>query len=481
MEKGRYRRRRHFPDWLIETLGRVRPGFKLELPHHQHALAQLAWEIGDNRRKQHSEHPGYTSVGHDELDGNFGRGKFAKINERVQVFDRKEAHFRTDGGQGYTAALRLMPEVEQAMRSKMRDIIQNKKTIKLLDESGRQMKTIPPAVGSKDVFGRNIEGWREGRVSKAVKIDAMRTKLLVKHLERQRDSRTCDMFADLSTDDLNRQIAKANKMLVMASTDIAPGAVIHQYEQSESGRMYGFGENFQNSPKLLKQVALIGLWDYDISNCHFAIFQQMAAAVQVETPHITDYLDNKAATRQGIAQRVGITINQTKESLLALMYGASIKVEKPRIGGRKQSDDLNDIAKNLGVEAAVRLFSDPVFLAIANDIKAGRAAILNATPITSGRNGKIIKNIRGLSLSTDSTPAQKLSHLTHGVEALMLDLINQRHADDIQVFQHDGFVSLRRLHVGDIEKMIFEMTGYIITLEEKCIDIPADLNKPWNI
>jgi hypothetical protein len=477
----RHLRRRNFPDWLIETLGKVRPDFKNEQPHHQHKLAHLAWEIGDNRRKQHLAHPDHASIGFAELDGKFGRSQFPKINERVKLFDRKESHFKEDGRQGYTAALRLMPDVEKAMRDKMRQIRQNKSTIKLLDEEGRQVRTIPPAVGSKDIWGRTITGWNEGKVPKAVKIDMMQLKLLIKHLERQCDSRTGDLFAETSAEDLDRLLTMAHKMLVMASTDIAPGALIHQYEQVDSGRLYAYGVNLQNCQRLLKQVALQGLWDYDIANCHFTIFQQMAAAVNVDTPHITDYLNNKAATRMEIAERVGITIDQTKKCLLALMYGASTKIEKPKIGDRKMDDNLTDIAKELGVEAALRLFAHPTFMAIAEDIKAGRAAILAAQPITSGRGGKVIKNIKGLSLSADSTPAQKLSHLTHGVEALMLDLINREYGDDIQVFQHDGFVSLRRLHVGDIEKMISEATGYRVTLEEKRLDIPADLNKPRGI
>jgi len=66
-----------------------------------------------------------------------------------------------------------------------------------------------------------------------------------------------------------------------------------QYQLHESGRLYAPGLNLQSCKRQVRQVALAGHWDADISACHFAIMAQMARQIGVDCPAINQYVDQK--------------------------------------------------------------------------------------------------------------------------------------------------------------------------------------------
>lgn len=66
------------------------------------------------------------------------------------------------------------------------------------------------------------------------------------------------------------------------------------------------------SERIIRKAALHGLWDYDIENCHFAIFSQLAAKYGYQADAVRDYINRKNDIREGIASRVGIRTEQAK-------------------------------------------------------------------------------------------------------------------------------------------------------------------------
>lgn len=460
-----FRRKAFYPNNMIKTLGDARPKFRDLAPGVQHQLAELVWSASAKRRR-HSVYEDAVTIGYDELNKKFGRGRFRQLNEELELFDRLDELYRTSGTKGHTAGYRIKPDIQEAIERMLNNIKAGKRTVSLVYEDGREMLKVPKAVPAKGMDGQTIKNWKGVKGLKPAPVDIGSLKRLLRFLEKAKHSH--DLFADMSEDEVERLLESSLKLLALASSKVAYGHVIHAYEQAGSGRLYAQGINLQNSQRLIKQVALYGLWEYDIANCHFAIFQQMADRVSFDTPHIDRYLANKKVTRQGIADRVGISYDEAKDCLLMTMYGAPASPWPE-----------NAIPEAIGVEAAKRLFADPAFRGISEEIKGGRAAILEAQPVITGRGGvRRIQNAFGRFIDADATAPEKLAHLVQGVEAWMMDLMATLHADDIVLLQHDGFASTRQLDCKQLERLVLDKTGFVIELEESRLSVPAHMNKP---
>ena len=226
----------------------------------------------------------------------------------------------------------------------------------------------------------------------------------------------------------------------------------HSYEEAQSGRLYPVGISLASAQGVVKDAALTGNWEYDIANCHYAIFAQMAAQSGFDCPVISGYLLNKEETRNAIALEAKITPRQAKTCLVALMYGA-----------RASTWRENAIPIEIGVEAATRLYKSPVFKGIDKEIRKARNIILSKC----ARSPKgWIKNAFGKSVPGTASKAQQMAHLLQGVEAKALQAVINLHPDDIILAQHDGFVSSRRLDVALLSAAITTATGYHLVLEE---------------
>lgn len=463
-----FRRKAFYPNNMIQTLGRVRPKFKDLATVDQHKFAELIWSVGADKRKAHSVYEGAISFSYEELDRKFQRSQFKRLNEALQFFDRLDESYRTDGGKGHTAGWRLQPDITVAIDRMLDNIKAGKKMVKLVYEDGRNMLKEPKTVPAKGRDGQTIDRWKKAKTLKSPPVNMMGLRRLLKHLERTKRGKTADLFSAISEAEIDRLLDIGHKALALSSSTIAYGKMIHSYEQIDSGRLYAQGINLQNSQRLLKQVALYGLWEYDIANCHYAIFKQMAKRVEIDTPHIDHYLQNKEATRKGIADRVGITPKEAKDCLIMTLYGSPASPYHE-----------NAIPEAIGVDAAKRLFVEPTFKGLAEEIKGGRAAILSTQIVLTGRGGQqVIKNAFGRAIDIEQTAPQKLAHLVQGVEAWMMDLMVSLHSEDIVLLQHDGFASTRKLEPDMLTRMLLAKTGYLVELEEVRICVPADLGKP---
>ena len=440
------------------------PGFKRESVDCQHGLARMVW-MGGSKRKRHSHFEGAMSFGHIELAQAFGRGQFNAINERLKFFKMSENWSLADKWtRGY-----WFTELVQASRETYFTRRWRKVTRLLYIEGSmlKALKTLPAAFASTDSQDKAARVGKASKELRHVKVDLdslrMLRKWLLHILNEWRDGRApADLFTEFpNLVVIERLHELTSKVIRMAKTDVAGhGYIAQQYVESPSGRLYANGVNLQNSSTLIKQAALAGLWEYDFSNCHFAIMQQMAAQYGYQCQAIAHYLANKKAVRLAIAEQAEITVSQAKVCLLAIMYGA-----------RASEWHDNAIPEEIGQDAARRLYQVPLFNGIKQDIAGARSAILKNWPRTA--NGSLT-NIYGKAIAGSEKPAQKMAHLIQGVEAAALMVAINMHPNDIVLIQHDGFASTRKLYVPAIMEAVRQATCYRLELEETQIRVDPD-------
>jgi hypothetical protein len=463
------------PEDLLMHLQKTIHGFKREADSCQHALARMVW-MGRTKRRRHPHFEGAMSFGYEELEEWFGRDQFKIINDRLGFFRvsdnwlfKLEGGVRTDDNftKGY-----WFTDLVQASRDKYFDRRWRKETRLLFIEGQilKAQKTLPGAFASTDTKGKATRISRAAKGSKELRhvpVDLDTLGRLRKWLTGiKREWLAGRAPHDLVTQYpslvvIERLYELTSQVIRMAKTDVAGhGYIAQQYTESPSGRWYANGVNLQNSSSLIKEAALAGLWEYDFSNCHFDIIKQMAKEHGYECKAIADYLANKKPTRQAIADQAGISVDQAKVCLLAVMYGA-----------RASTWHENAIPEEIGKEAATRLYKVALFNGIVKDVARARAVILKKWPRTA--NGSLT-NAYGKAISGTDKRARQLAHLIQGAEAKALMVAIDMHPNDLVLLQHDGFVATRKLYVPAITKAVLQATGYLLELEESQIQVNPD-------
>ena len=456
------------PEDFVHHLCKTIPGFKRESLPHQCELARMMWE-GSAKIKQHQYFEGAMSFHYKELAESFGENRrgastgFDPINARLKMFLVTPNYYKDDGfTRGY-----WFTELAYKARDAYLDKLWAKDT-RLLLMSGKASKTLLPAVSSRDMRNNSTTAWKSAGQMNLVRVNLHQLELLkkwLKHIRKEwREGRAPQrsLFTEFgSLAHVERLYDMTAKVIRMAKTDVAGNGYIAQhYVQAQSGRLYAKSISLQTAPTLIKEAALDGLWEYDFSNCHFDILRKMAAQYSYTCTAIADYLNAKDVTRQAIADEAGISKEQAKTCLLALMYGA------------RTSDRLeNSIPEEIGQQAARRLYQVALFRAIHADITKARAVILKKWPRTA--NGSLTNGF-GKAIKATATPVQKLAHLTQGVEAKALQTAINLYPNDIVLLQHDGFAATRRLSDKVIMDAVEQATGYSLELEEKRIQPNPD-------
>ena len=437
------------------------PGFVAESERHQFELSRMLWEAGSKRRQHNHFHNAF-SFGYAELSESFGRGQFNELNERLGFFKQTDNWSMSDG---WTKGYQFSEQIQVT-----RDAYLNKKwdkVTRLIMADGTALKTIPAAVASQDMDGITVKAWKNARELNRVRVDLDTLNRLRQWLGSIRDEwRNGNAPVDLFTpypalDAIERLHDMTAQVIRQSKIDITGhGFIAQRYVMATSGRLYAKGINLASCHTLIKQAALSGLWEYDFSNCHFAIMQQMAWAYGYQCEAIASYLDNKKQTRAAIAEQAGISVDQAKVCLLAIMYGA------------KASERMeNAIPDAIGLEAAKRLYQVDLFNGIKNDVSKARTVILkNWKRTAAGR----LSNAMGKSILGTESPVKQIAHLIQGVEAKALMTAVDMYPNSIVLLQHDGFASNDKLDAAAIMEAVFQSTGYRLFMEEEVIRVDPD-------
>jgi len=446
----------YIPQDFVESLRTHVPKFQDESDRNQWGLALMAWEKSQKRR-QHRTQPGAVSFSAKELEVLFGRNKYAPLLRTT--FGNWSANWSQ--AEGTTRAYRFSIEVREALTAYA--TAPTAGLVDLLVLKGKSLsvaKSLPRAISSTGTNGKTTPTaqWSCAKHMNKVPVNAEMLAALQQWFTDQLASSEIEGPMRLF---LKRLLDVVVKVTRLSQTTLAgPGYIPQVYAIAPTGRLYARGLNLQNTPSLIKEAALHGLWEYDFANCHFSIVSQMASERGVPCPAIDHYMANKKQVRQDIADGAGVTIDQAKQCLLALLYGA-----------KESSWFKSAIPDAIGEEAAQRLYALPTFKALSADLDGARRAILDSWPRTA--NGSLT-NACGKAIAGNATPARQLAHLVQGVEARALWAAVNLHPDDIVLLQHDGFVSLRRLDCAALEHAVTTAVGYGLRLEEEQIELHAD-------
>ena len=341
------------PQSFQHMLANSVPGFMHEPPHVQAGLALMIWQVATKRR-QHKEWFGYSSFYCIWLEQLFGRGKFQHINSRVKIFNVTP---NWDITKHLTKGYALLPWVQCLVNQYLSSTGEAEE---LIDSQGRHRRKLPRAIASKDSNGVTICTWKGSSLVNKTPVDIDRLECLL----------SSPAYGD--DEPLHRSIL--GKLVRLANTKVAGrGNVPTRYVEAQSGRLYQLGVGLQNAPRHIRHVALHGMYEYDFANCHYTILFQLMQRYGLHLPHIAHYLLHKREVRTEIAQAIGLSIDEVKECLIALLYGA-----------RASTSDETAIAQLITPAAAKRLFQHSAFAGLKGEVKAARKRILRRWPKARG-------------------------------------------------------------------------------------------------
>lgn len=407
-----------------------------------------------SRYRQHSHFSDWASFTYVELERNFGRDKFNRLNTKLHIFEVVHDWSKIEGR---TKPFKLAANVEMLRK----DFFANlpKSPTKLLSGNG-EVRHKPPTNGliAKRTTDNGKEstrcGWNANPVLSEVPVNLKQLSQFELEIQAELAKTKADESSrcPVDTKNVGFVLDAIRTVLHHANNSVAPGCVIHKYQQSNSGRMYAQGINLQAVNRQVRFSALHGMWDYDIENCHYAILMQMAAKAGLQCAVIEEYLNNKATIRADLAVSLNLTPRQVKKALLALVYGAGLS-----------SDPDAAIPEMLGgVEVATSLYQHHFFKALAEDVAKASSVILKThRPFRGG-----LRNACGLVMRTAGKKARhKLAHLLQGVESVALEAAHNVCSESILLLQHDGFTAdTPELDLSLIQNAIFDATGYVLKL-----------------
>jgi hypothetical protein len=197
------------------------------------------------------------------------------------------------------------------------------------------------------------------------------------------------------------------------------------------------------------------MWDYDLQNAHFSIFSAWAKKLGHATPVVDEYVGNKAQIRRELTEHCKSNLDDIKQCLISLMYGAPLNA----------NSDFASIPKRLGSAAAKLFISHQFVRDLKQEISAIGKYIVDATYSSRG----CYVNAMGIeppNIGGKTAKFNLLSHALQGVEALTLKTVVDQHQQDILLCMHDGWVSRTKLDRNQLQDSIFRVTGFDLGIEE---------------
>lgn len=450
------------PQDFLELLKRSMGDGYARLPHkEQRLLAEMAY--GAYRGVRDHQTRAGSSYHCRELDGAFGRGGYEMANAAAGFFIRSRNYSKDEG---QTKVFRQTKELSQALAAYRALTIERhrlKQVTKIL-VGNRVLRTLPSAVSSKDKNSVTVPKEVRADTNSCVLVDTENMSLFLRYLHRTlEDDQPLKVIQKYADRQAYQMLAdRLTSLLDECRTDIAGyGYIAHQYEVCPSGRMYASGANLQQAPRILKQIALAGCWEYDIQNAHYTILHQMAAKFGYRCRAIEHYLAHKEEVRMELAHGAHLTRDEVKTVLLALIYGA-----------RASSSPRGAIVQEIGKDKAKLLYEMTMFLKIKEDVQKARAIILKSHP--RNRKGNLV-NLAEKSISTqkeEASSSQQLAHLCQGVEVAALLTAKRILKTRMMLLQHDGWATYERISRAELMQIGQEMeqeTGYRFVIEEEQI------------
>ncbi len=415
-------------------------------------IASLIWlSNAPSRKRKHKRFPGFASIHSADLRAYFGRSfDLREFNHRHQYFVITPGH---NGPDGYTNGYAPHPVLVKPVITEYLEVFGHPPS-RLIDADGRAVRATARPIAARyyandaDDKPKNNSKWIGCSPASWTPINlpaltAFRAELRAFGSQLQdKDERAKFAFlADI-----------ADEIYCLSRNDIADGHLPVRYVQGPSGRLYAEGDSLQNAPRWVRRAAMAGQFDFDLSNAHFTILDQLAAARGYQCVAIREYLKDKRSVREQLADDIGIDIPNVKECLIALIYGA-----------RTNNSAYGAISDIIGSKQKTEaLFANPTFRAIAADSAAATNALIRSLPA----DGTTVRNAMGLARERKSLNDRQIaSHLLQGVEAAALRAVVRRYGDRITLCMHDGWCSTEALDHEEMQVQIQSATGLGFAIE----------------
>lgn len=251
-----------------------------------------------------------------------------------------------------------------------------------------------------------------------------------------------------------REKMSALRLLKLSRNTRSPGSIPVLYEQKSTGRLTEVLFAIQNNQRAVISAALHGYWDYDLNNAHFSILSAWAKKLGQSTPVVDEYLLKRRELRLQLTEHCGAKLEDIKECLIALLYGAPLHT----------NPDFTEIPKILGKEAAALFTKHPFVKALKKEIASVGKFIVTDTHSSRG----CYVNAMGIEAPKhkNQTTFKLLCHALQGVEALALKSVVAKYGEGILLCMHDGWVSRHRLDCDQLKILIKTATGFELEIEE---------------
>lgn len=437
--------KRYTPKRFMGRLADLKQGFDQLSPYLQRAVTNYILRIGANRRP-HLTRPDETSIPYQDFYATVGPGVIQQINDIYHFFDISDENHKEGTTRGFT----LPPDVQKIFADYAESL--EEPSTELLHGNGNLLLTVPSAIDSRDARGNPRKGFKIASPFEKVEIDieALQAALTI-FLYRRLDPYMINQPDAAMVAQLDYLCQHIGGLIRSCETFVVGrGMKMERYRESEAGRLYALHEYaLQGTQREIRNTALNGYYDYDIENCHYAIFYQMALKAGYHALAVKDYINDTRGTRERLSDDVLITSKQAKVALLMSLYGAA-----------ESLNPLRSIPKLIGdMRRLDLLYAHPIFMSIKMDLREGGEAILKAH-----RDKKGYTNILGKRISANENDRRILAHLMQGVEAKALDSMMMVNPLSTAVAIHDGFVSPLRLNLTELEDAIERATGFTFTV-----------------
>jgi hypothetical protein len=172
---------------------------------------------------------------------------------------------------------------------------------------------------------------------------------------------------------------------------------------------------------------------------------EMAKRAEIPTPTIDRYIARTPAFRKELAAKLGVSYEQIKECLLAMLNGA-----------KKSLNQSCAIVQSIGMDKAQALYKDRDFLALKQEAQEVGEWMIQHAPRNT-KSGGII-NCRGK--TCNGSKKQELAHLLQGIESEMLHAALKVYGPRVLVIQHDGFTLPHFVNPDEVKDLVLRKTGF---------------------
>ncbi|ANH68248.1 hypothetical protein [Mitsuaria sp. 7] len=418
------------PSNLSANIASRVPHFRTLAETEQWAITRMAWAWASG--PSHDVYAGYCAFPKQRLR------TLWKSDQRAR--DRLQYHYfhvlPGIRGQRVAHAWRPKAELLEAIQASCDD----PQPCDLLDDKGRPIRRLQTALPARR--GPSKSSYVGLACTNAVEINVAALQY-------------CSAVAPREQD---RKFAKA--LLRLANNKLAPGRVPIRYEEKDTGRLFARGGVLQGYSREARKAALSGAWDYDISNCHFAVLRHFAIRLGIETPTVAAYLVSKRETRERLSRTCNADVDAVKQALIALVYGMSLS---PRLHG--------SLARTLGSQDAAKRFGQDKFVrSLLTEIKTLIAPLIELHAKPFGR----VVNAIGRAAPMSRGKWRLLAHLLQGVEASALRAVLDAHGGDVLLAVHDGWIFKRHVEPAAVEALIERATGVRLSLECQPLQTPVN-------